>query len=109
MAVLFDEKLFHGEAVAIDMAFCAVLSYVRGDLSEADLEEVLEMMKGLKLPTYHPKFDLEMAETAMYERNKFSQGQKLPLPVGRGVSRIVNDVTTEQIRAALDEWKTRCA
>ena len=109
MAVLFDEKLFHGEAVAIDMAFCSVLSYVRGDLSEADLDEVLEMMKGLKLPTYHPKFDLEMAETAMYERNKFSQGQKLPLPVGRGVSRIVNDVTTEQIRAALDEWKARCA
>ena len=28
MAALFDEKLFHGEAVAVDMAFCTVLAYI---------------------------------------------------------------------------------
>ena len=109
MAVLFDEKLFHGEAVSIDMAFSSVLSYVRGDLEEAHLDEILEMMRGLKLPVYHPLFDAAMVDEAMYERNKFSQGQKLPLPVGRGVSRIFNDITNEQLLAALDEWKARCA
>ena len=33
MAVLHTDKLYHGEAVAIDMAFSAVLAYVRGQIS----------------------------------------------------------------------------
>merc|ERR1712070_835060 len=50
MAVLFDDKLFHGEAVAIDMAFCAVLSYVRGHIDSSTCDALLDMMRGLGLP-----------------------------------------------------------
>ena len=109
MAVLHSEKLFHGEAVAIDMAFSCVLAYVRGHLDEATLNECLDMLTNLGLPTYHEKLDAPMLNQALYERVKFSQGQKIPLPVAPGVSRIFNDVTSEQVLEALDEWAARCA
>ena len=101
--------LRHGEAVAIDMAFSCVLSYVRGDLDEPSLTAALTMLSDLGLPTWHPRFDAKMVDTALYERVKFSSGQKIPLPTGRGVARIHNDITDEQVAEALVEWKARCA
>merc|ERR1740115_606753 len=90
MAVLHTDKLFHGEAVAVDMAFCTVLAYVRG----------------LGLPVYHPKFDEAMVEEALYERVKFSSGQKIPLPTAEGESRLFNDISMDQCREALALWPT---
>lgn len=109
MAALFEDKLFHGEAVAIDMALSACLSYVRGNIDSATLDSILSMMRGLQLPVYDDKLNVSMCETALYERNKFSQGQKLPLPTGAGEARIFNDITHEQVGAALAEWEARCA
>lgn len=104
MAMLNEEKLFHGEAVAIDMAFCAVLAFVRGHIDAEFRDRILKTMAGLQLPIIHPKFDNEMVDEAMYERIKFSQGQKIPLPVGVGVARLFNDITAEQMYEALDLW-----
>lgn len=109
MDMLFHDKLYHGEAVAIDMAFSTVLAHVRGELDEATLDASLRILRNLGLPIYHQKFNAAMADTAMYERVKFSSGQKVPLPIGRGVARIVNDITAEQIHEALDVWRRRCA
>ena len=67
------------------------------------------MMRGLGLPVYHPAFDAKLCNVALYERVKFSQGQKIPLPTGRGVSRIFDDVTQAQVEQALDVWRERCA
>ena len=52
-----DEKLFHGEAVAIDMAFSSVLAHVRGHLESETLDLILQTMRGLSLPVYHERFD----------------------------------------------------
>merc|ERR1719440_695073 len=109
MAMLHEDKLFHGEAVAIDMAYSACLSYVRGHLSDVQLEDTLGMMRSLKLPIYHPSFDAKLINQAMYERVKFSQGQKIPLPVGDGEARIFNDVTKEELLDAHAEWSARCS
>jgi 3-dehydroquinate synthetase len=109
MKALYEDKLFHGEAVAIDMAFSSVLSYVRGHLDARSLDEVLQMMRGLGLPVYHEDFDVEMVAQAMYERVKFSQGQKIPLPTGKGVAHLFNDITEDQLKEALAEWAARCA
>merc|ERR1719163_1823080 len=43
MAVLFEDKLFHGEAVSIDMAFSAVLAHVRGQIDASLLDAIFEM------------------------------------------------------------------
>merc|ERR1711871_1079394 len=45
MAALFDEKLYHGEAVAIDMSLSACLAHARGHIDEATLDRILDMMR----------------------------------------------------------------
>merc|ERR1712146_492156 len=71
MAQLNSDKLFHGEAVAIDMAFCMVLAFVRGQISETERDRILGATKGLGLPVIHPNFDEAMCDEALYERVKF--------------------------------------
>ena len=104
-----DEKLFHGEAVAIDMAFSSVLAHVRGHLEAETLDLILQTMRGLSLPVYHERFDSPLTAEAIYERVKFSQGQKIPLPAAHGAARLYNDVTQEEMDAALALWKEMCA
>merc|ERR1712157_309641 len=65
MEVLHTEKLFHGEAVAIDMAFCAVLACVRGHIDETQRDRILRTTVGLQLPIAHPKFDAGMVDDAI--------------------------------------------
>ncbi len=49
--------------------------------------------------------DVPMVNQSMYERVKFSQGQKIPLPAAHGAARLYNDVTQEEMDAALALWK----
>jgi len=104
MAQLHTEKLFHGEAVAIDMAFCTVLAYVRGQISAEYRDRLLRTMRGLGLPVFHPGFDEVMCDEALYERVKFSSGQKIPLPTAVGESRLFNDISMDECREALELW-----
>merc|ERR1712176_755600 len=108
MDSLFEEKLFHGEAVAIDMAFSVVLAHVRGHIDLDTCTRLLGAMRSLQLPVFHELMDSKMCAKAMYERVKFSQGQKLPLPVAYGTSRIFNDVSQEQMEEALSLWHQLC-
>jgi len=109
MSVLHDEKLFHGEAVAIDMVFSSVLAHVRGHISMPYLESIIATARGLKLPVYHERMDSAQVAFSLKERIKFSQGQKIPLPTGHGVARLFNDITQEQMDEALALWKQLCA
>ena len=109
MSVLHDEKLFHGEAVAIDMVFSSVLAHVRGHISMPYLESIIATARGLKLPVYHERMDSAQLASSLKDRIKFSQGQKIPLPTGHGVARLFNDITQEQMDEALVLWKQLCA
>jgi len=109
MSVLHEEKLFHGEAVAIDMVFSSVLAHVRGHLDTTTLELIISTARGLGLPVYHDRMDSEQLAFSLKERIKFSQGQKIPLPVGKGTARLFNDVTQEQMDEALVLWEQLCA
>ena len=104
MAQLHTEKLYHGEAVAVDMAFSAVLAFVRGQITADYRDRLLRTMQGLGLPVYHPGFDEAMVEEALYERVKFSSGQKIPLPTAEGQSRLFNDISMDECREALALW-----
>merc|ERR1719502_1457180 len=106
MSQLHSDKLFHGEAVAIDMAFCAVLAFVRGQISAEYRDRILATTRGLGLPAWHAAFDAEMADEAMVERIKFSSGQKIPLPTAVGEARLFNDISSDEMYEALALWKT---
>ena len=55
---------------------------------------------------YHEGFDEPMVEEALYERVKFSSGQKIPLPTAEGEARLFNDISLDQCREALALWPT---
>ena len=66
-------------------------------------------MRGLRLPVFHERFTSTMTAEALYERVKFSSGQKIPLPSGHGVGTIYDDITQAQMDEALELWKELCA
>lgn len=95
--------LTHGQAVSIDVLFSCVLSHRRGMLPLRDLERVAAVANAMMLPTNHGLFNnaliiLEALKDTMKHRNG---DQNLPFPVRIGEPTFVNDVTYDEIRAAI--------
>lgn len=102
-------SLLHGEAVAIDMALTTVLGELRGYVSLEQSARVLAVMRRLGLPIW----DDVLAEpgvlaTALHDTVRHRDGQqRLPLPVGIGGHRFVNDVTDAELQRALELLHSR--
>ncbi|MBZ6283722.1 sedoheptulose 7-phosphate cyclase [Streptomyces olivaceus] len=95
-------QLLHGEAVCIDMALSSVLAHRRGLLDESQLHRVLDVMAALGLPTWHPVCTSELIARGLGDTVRHRDGQQLlPLPDCIGHVRFVNDVTQDELDAAL--------
>ncbi|WP_454355829.1 sedoheptulose 7-phosphate cyclase [Streptomyces calvus] len=95
--------LLHGEAVNVDMALTTVIAHGRGLVTEQDTSRIGRVMRRLRLPQYHPVCDATSLITALEDTVRHRDGyQRLPLPVGIGDARFVNDVTPEEIARAVD-------
>merc|ERR1712217_638899 len=99
-------ELMHGEAVAVDMAFMSVLANVLGLVTDAERDRILNLLRTCQVPVWSPLFTREWMHGAIAGREKFSMGQRLPLPVGIGKARIINDVTTEELDKAFNLWQS---
>ena len=100
--------LQHGEAVALDCLFSSCLAYVRGFLDMPTLVRIFKTARNLKLPVFHKDFcDFNLLKRALSDTMKHRNGnQYLPVPLGIGNYRILNDVTDDEIRAASDLFET---
>ncbi len=95
--------LLHGEAVCVDMALTTILACRRGLLTEAQRDRVFAVMTLLELPTWDSLLEPEMLAQALHDAVRHRDGrQRLPLPVGIGGVTFVNDVTPEELDAALE-------
>ncbi len=56
---LTDFELRHGEAVSIGIALDSVYSWLTGLLDEPSLERIIQLIKQLRLPLYHPLLEIE--------------------------------------------------
>ncbi|MEV0373126.1 sedoheptulose 7-phosphate cyclase [Streptomyces sp. NPDC050636] len=95
-------ELLHGEAVAIDCLFTALLSHLRGWLSGTDVQRIARTMHNVGLPLDHPLFyDLGMLEQAMQEARLHRDGN-LNLPIMRqiGVCTFTQEVTKDELSQA---------
>jgi len=109
MAALGTEhELMHGESVAVDMALMTVLAQQLGQLSEAQRDRTLNMLRRCQVPVWSPVMTYELFTEAVANRVKNSMGQRFPLPVGIGEGRIVNDVSEEDLRSAFLLWQQLC-
>lgn len=100
------DALMHGEAVNIDGVMCVVLAARRGWIPAATRDRVLRVMAALGLPTWHDGAGVEVLWAGLVDAVEHRGGrQRLPLVVGIGEAVVVNDVTLEELRAALDELR----
>lgn len=103
-----EHELTHGESVGVDMAFMTVLAAVRAQISEAQRDRILAMLRRCAIPVYSAMVDEALVLSAMVERRAQSMGQRLPLPVGVGKARIFNDVSEDELLEAHRAWTDLC-
>jgi len=93
--------LLHGEAVSIDMALTTVLAHGRGLVSSLDRERVIDVMRRLRLPIWHPLLEPGLLREALHDTIRHRDGsQRMPLPVGIGGACFVNDLTVVELSRA---------
>jgi len=102
-----QSPLTHGQAVNLDVQFSSILSHLRGMLSYRDLLRVVTTARSMLLPTSHDLFysPLVLLE-ALNDTVKHRNGaQNLPFCRGLGDPVFVNDLTFDEIKAAVEFMK----
>ncbi|MDQ4032982.1 MAG: sedoheptulose 7-phosphate cyclase [Actinomycetota bacterium] len=95
--------LLHGEAVCVDMALTTVLAEGRGLVTSRDRERILDVMRRLRLPSWHPLCEPGLLGEALHDTSRHRDGlQRVPLPVGIGDACFVNDLTVPELTRAAD-------
>ncbi|WP_104196413.1 sedoheptulose 7-phosphate cyclase [Cryobacterium sp. M15] len=97
-------ELLHGEAVCIDMALSSILAFQRGYMTDRELRRVLSTMVSLDLVVWDKSLDEDgILDEALADIVRHRAGQqRIPLPVGIGQHRFVNDLTRGELASALD-------
>lgn len=102
--------LFHGHAVNIDMALSATIAQKRGYITTYERDRILELMSRIGLAIDHPLLDSDLAWYATQSIIMTRDGllrAAMPKPIGECF--FVNDLTREELDAALDDHKRICA
>jgi 3-dehydroquinate synthase len=96
--------LQHGEAVVLDCLFSSCIANIRGYVDDETLKRIFKTANELKLPVFHKDFcDFNLLKKSLSDTMKHRNGnQYLPVPVGIGNYKILNDVTDEEIKKASD-------
>ncbi|GAA0981164.1 Demethyl-4-deoxygadusol synthase [Nocardioides aquaticus] len=101
-----EPPLFHGHAIAVDMAFSATIAEQRGYITTADRDRVLALFSQLGLAIDSPYFTAELVERATASILQTRDGKlraAVPRPIG--TCHFVNDLTTEELATILAEHK----
>ena len=100
-------NLLHGEAVALDCLYSSCISFIRGYIGTDELKRIFNVAKRLKLKTFHPDFtNMKMLLESLRDATKHRNGnQYVPLPISIGNYKIVNDVTEDEMKLAIDVFE----
>ncbi|BBD69792.1 3-dehydroquinate synthase [Nostoc commune NIES-4072] len=102
--------LYHGHAVNIDMALSATIAAQRGYISTGERDRILDLMSRIGLSLDHPLLDGDLLWDATQSISLTRDGKQraaMPRPIGECF--FVNDLTREELDAALAEHKRLCA
>ncbi len=110
---LTDFELRHGEAVSIGIALDSVYSWLTGLLDPASLERIIQLLKALRLPLYHPLLEIEDDEapiiTGLQEFREHLGGRlTISLLEAIGKGKEVHSIDLNTLRKAVnmlrDKW-----
>lgn len=102
--------LLHGHAVNIDMALTATIAEKRGYITTQDRDRILGLMSRIGLSLDHPLLDSDLlwhATQSITSTRDGLQRAAMPRPIGKCF--FVNDLTPEELEAALIDHKRICA
>ena len=92
----------HGEAVAIGMVAVASLVVQRGVLTQSDADRQTRLIQSTGLPSEWPDLDPDLVLSTLQGDKKVRNGRlRFVLPTSIGSVSIVDDVSTDEIRACL--------
>jgi 3-dehydroquinate synthase len=99
-------ELLHGEAVAFGMAVEAQIAAARGILSADRLDQILGLMRRVGLPTTALELPAELDGVRLLQATERIRlirggGYRFVLPIELGETVIADDVTPEELKAAL--------
>lgn len=100
-------QLLHGESVAMDCVFSAILANQRGFLAASDLGRVISTVEAIGLRPAHPLFvDEQVLIQALEETVRHRNDQQIiTLLNGIGSTVFVNDLTEYEISAAASQMR----
>ena len=102
--------IFHGHAVNIDMALSATIAAQRGYITTTDRDRILGLMSRIGLALDHPLLDIDLLWEATASISLTRDGkQRAALPRPIGTCFFANDLTREELDAALNLHKELCA
>ena len=102
--------LLHGHAVNIDMALSATIAAKRGYITSCDRDRILGLMSRIGLAIDHPLLDGDLlwhATESITQTRDGLQRAAMPRPIGECF--FVNDLTREELDAAIADHKAICA
>jgi 3-dehydroquinate synthase len=101
-----NPPLRHGHAISVDMAYSATLAHLRGLLSQSEHHRLLTLFSRAGLSIDHPQFDDHVLEKGTAAILKTRDGLlRLAVPNPLGSCTFLNDVSQEEMRAALRKHK----
>jgi 3-dehydroquinate synthase len=100
-------ELLHGEAVALDCLYSSCIAFIRGYIDTVQLKRIFGVAKRLKLKTFHKDFtNMKYLLESLRDATKHRNGnQYAPLPVAIGNYKIVNDITEDEMKLAIDVFE----
>ncbi|MBQ1782292.1 MAG: 3-dehydroquinate synthase [Gammaproteobacteria bacterium] len=100
----------HGEAVAAGMVLACRTAVLRQQMTEAELERVIQLLLRFSLPVTGPRtMDADAFLPHMRRDKKVKAGRiRLVLPIGIGNAEVADSVTEETLREAINDCG-RCA
>ncbi len=103
-----EDRLYHGEAVLLDILLSVLMARNRGLLSTSEAERVFTLAEHLGIELDYTVLNAEMLWESLKERTYHRNGlQRVPMPAGIGHCVFLNDITRFEVEAAARELETR--
>ncbi|WP_025619702.1 3-dehydroquinate synthase family protein [Salinispora cortesiana] len=95
----------HGHAVALDIAWTSMIAWRRGLIGRFVRDRILRLIRSLGLDVWHPAMaDTQRLAAALSDTARHRGGQqRIPTPTRVGRVTYLGDVTTDELRRAVED------
>ncbi|MET9491148.1 sedoheptulose 7-phosphate cyclase [Nocardia sp. NPDC006630] len=99
--------LYHGEAVAIDIALSCLIARERGLFHDQCFDRVADLMTRIGLPLHHECITEDLLAAGLEDSVRHRDGaQNIPLPTGIGDAEFAQDIALKEVVAAADSLRS---